>query len=302
LGSRYGSSSLAAYSTTEQTQYRERVPTALDLALSYLRCPICDEAFAATRHAIACPNGHSFDVAKQGYVSLLVGGASAATADTADMVAARERFLSRGHYEPIVDAIGAAIPVDASGACVDLGGGTGYYLARLLDGHPELVGIDLDLSKLALRWAARAHPRLAAVATDAWRPLPIQDAAVGAILSIFSPRNAPEIRRALTPRGRLIVVTPTSRHLVELVRALDLVTVDERKQERLDAQLHDFERLSTAPLEYTLELSREDALDGILMGPSARHVDTAALADRVAAMGAPVHVTVSVNIAVYVAR
>jgi 23S rRNA (guanine745-N1)-methyltransferase len=278
------------------------VPTALDLALSYLRCPLCGQAFDASSRVIACPNSHSFDVAKQGYVSLLTGDASAATADTADMVAARERFLAGGHYDPIADAIGAAIPADTSGACVDLGGGTGYYLARLLDGHPGLVGIDLDLSKLALRRAARAHPRLAAIATDAWKPLPIRDAAVGAVLSIFSPRNAPEIRRMLEPDGLLIVVTPTSRHLVELVEALGLVTVDDRKQERLDIQLREFDRRSATQLEYAIELGHGDVLDAVMMGPSAHHVDAAALTDRVSAMGAPARVTVSVNVAVYAAR
>jgi 23S rRNA (guanine745-N1)-methyltransferase len=276
------------------------VPTALDLALSYLRCPICGEAFEGAPQVIACPNRHSFDVAKQGYVSLLTGDAPATTADTAEMVASRERFLAEGHYDRIADAIGAAIPVDSSGACVDLGGGTGYYLARLLDGHPALIGIDLDLSKLALRRAARAHPRLAAIATDAWKPLPMRDVAARAVLSIFSPRNAPEIRRMLEPNGLLIVVTPTSRHLVELVETLGLVTVDDRKQERLDIQLREFDRRSATQLEYTVELSRGDVLDAIMMGPSARHVDAAALADRITAMGAPVRVTVSVNVAVYV--
>lgn len=273
------------------------MPTSLDRALGYLRCPLCSEAFAASGGAIACFSGHSFDVAHQGYVSLLVGKASAATADTTAMVAARQRFLERGHYDKIVDAIGAAVP--DSGLCVDLGGGTGYYLARLLDAHPGLDGIDLDLSKHALRRAARAHPRLAAVAADAWKPLPVRDRAASCVLSTFSPRNAPEIRRMLAPSGRLVVTTPTARHLAELVGTLRLVTVDDRKQERLDTQLHDFERVSSTPVEYTIELGHDEVLDAILMGPSAHHVDAAELAARVAGLDAPVRVTVSVNVSVY---
>ncbi len=273
------------------------MPTSLDRALNFLRCPLCGEAFSALDRTVACPSGHSFDIAHQGYVSLLVGNASTATADTADMVAARQRFLERGHYNAIADAIGAAVP--DSGLCIDLGGGTGYYLARLLDAHPGLDGIDLDLSKHALRRAARAHPRLAAVAADAWKPLPIRDCAASCVLSTFSPRNAPEIRRMLAPSGILVVTTPTPRHLAELVGTLGLVTVDDRKEERLDAQLHGFERVSSTPVEYPIELSHDEVLDAILMGPSARHVDPAELAGRVAELDVPVRVTVSVNVTVY---
>ena len=275
------------------------MPTSLERALNYLRCPLCGEAFGALDRAIACPSGHSFDVAHQGYVSLLVGNASAATADTAAMVAARQRFLGQGYYDVIADAISAAVPGDASGVCVDLGGGTGYYLARLLDTHPGLDGIDLDLSKHALRRAARAHPRLAAIAADAWKPLPIRDSAASCVLSTFSPRNAPEIRRMLAPSGRLVVTIPTPRHLTELVGTLGLVTVDDRKEERLDAQLHDFERLSRTSVDYPIELRHDEVLDAILMGPSARHVEAATLAGRVAELEAPVRVTVSVNVTVY---
>lgn len=271
--------------------------TGLDNTLSRLRCPLCGDSLTALDRTIACPRGHSFDVARQGYVSLLVGHATAATADTAAMVAARQRFLERGHYDAIVDAITAAAP--ESGLCIDLGGGTGYHLARLLDAHPGLTGIDLDLSKHALRLAARAHPRLAAIAADAWKPLPIRDSVASCVLSTFSPRNAPEIRRMLAPPGVLIVTTPTSRHLGELVGAFGLVTVDARKEERLDAQLRDFERVSSTLVEYAIELSHDEVLDAILMGPSARHVDPVALTDRVGELPEPVRVSVSVTVAAY---
>jgi 23S rRNA (guanine745-N1)-methyltransferase len=57
------------------------------------------------------------------------------------MVAARETFLSVGHYEPIAAAITtatAAVAVadritDRAPSVVDLGAGTGYYLAALME-------------------------------------------------------------------------------------------------------------------------------------------------------------------------
>jgi 23S rRNA (guanine745-N1)-methyltransferase len=278
------------------------VPTGLELAVGYLRCPFCPKPLAVRGSTVACASGHSFDIARQGYVSLLGGDAAPSTADTADMVAARDRFLRSGHYDPVAIAIAESVSPDATGLCLDIGGGTGFYLTKLLDEHPDFVGIDLDLSRLALRRAAGAHPRLAAVVADAWKPLPIRDGAAVSVLSVFSPRNAAEIARILAPDGTLVVVTPTARHLVELVSALDLVTVDERKQERLDKQLREFDRLSSTPVEYEILLHRDDILDAILMGPSARHVTPQQLEERVDAAGTPMPVTVSVHVDVYTHR
>jgi len=259
---------------------------------------VCHQALGAADGTVSCPAGHSFDIARQGYLSLLPGDASPGTADTAEMVAARASFLDRGHYAPIAEAVSEAIPT-GDGVVIDLGGGTGYYLAAVLDAHPGSTGIAIDLSRLALRRAARAHPRAGAIVADVWKPLPIRSGAALAVLSIFSPRNAPEIARILGPHGVLVVVTPTARHLAELVSSLGMITVDERKQERLDTQLRDFRRLSNAPLEYEIELSHDDVLAVVLMGPSAHHLDAAALARDVAGLAEPLRVTVSVAVAVY---
>ena len=41
---------------------------------------------------------------------------------------------------------------------------------------PDAVGLALDVSKPALRRAARAHPRAAAALADTWQRLPLADA------------------------------------------------------------------------------------------------------------------------------
>ncbi|MGB4593539.1 MAG: hypothetical protein WBI63_07195, partial [Coriobacteriia bacterium] len=128
-----------------------------------LACPHCGAALIVVDATLRCESGHSFDVARQGYVSLLPRGAHADTADTPAMVEARDAFLGAGYYAPIAgavaDALGSALGADASGCVVDIGAGTGYYLARVLDGMPRLAGLALDTSKPALRRAARAHER-----------------------------------------------------------------------------------------------------------------------------------------------
>jgi 23S rRNA (guanine745-N1)-methyltransferase len=273
---------------------------ALDRALPLLRCPHCGAALERAGEAVQCPSRHSYDVARQGYLSLLAGARSANTGDTAEMVAARERFLEAGHLDRLAEAVAEAVACAApgDGCVVDLGAGTGWYLARLLDALPEAVGLALDLSKPALRRAARAHPRLAAVACDVWRPLPLPDGVAAAVLNVFAPRNAPEIARVLRLGGVAIFVTPQPDHLEELVRPLGLLGVDERKPERLAGQLASALRITgRRELRWRLRLDRAAARDAAVMGPSAFHISPAELDERIATLPQRVDVTVSVTLA-----
>jgi 23S rRNA (guanine745-N1)-methyltransferase len=275
----------------------------LDDVLDVLRCPHCGAALARQGGAVRCAAGHSFDVARQGYLSLLPGDAELGSADTAEMVAARERFQGSGHFEPLSDAVAVeaerALNRGPDGCILDLGAGTGWLLARVLEAAPGRAGLALDLSKHALRRAARAHERIGAVAADAWRPLPVGDGAVALALSVFAPRNGAEVARVLKPGGALIVVVPTGRHLIELVEPLGLLTVDERKLERLAAKLDPHLSASGASaLEWTLGLSKEEVMDVVAMGPSAVHVNTAALREAVEGISEPVSVTASVELSV----
>ena len=250
-----------------------------------------------------CTAGHSFDVARQGYLSLLPGDAELGSADSAEMVAARERFLDARHFDPLADALTAeaqrALRGGPDGCILDLGAGTGWLLSRILEAVPRRSGLALDLSKHALRRAARAHERIGAVAADAWRRLPVRDDAAALALSIFAPRNGAEIARVLSPEGALMVVVPTGRHLIELVEPLGLVTVDERKPERLAAKLDPHLSVrSASELEWSLALSKEEVIDVVAMGPSAVHLDTAALRDAVEGLPEPVSVTASVELSV----
>ena len=268
---------------------------------SYLACPHCGRDLALGGRTLHCPSGHSFDLAKQGYVSLLAGDAHTGTGDTADMVAARTGFLAAGHYRPIADALAeAAVEAAPEGLVADLGAGTGYYLAHVLDALPASPGAALDISKFALRRAARAHPRIGAVVCDAWRPLPLRDDAAALMLNVFAPRNGPEIRRTLRRGGTLLLVSPTSRHLREIVRTLGLLSVDEDKQRRIEEKLGPYltpgERRE---VEFPMRLSAADVRTVVAMGPSAWHTDPAELDARLAALPDPVEVTASVTVAAY---
>jgi 23S rRNA (guanine745-N1)-methyltransferase len=279
---------------------RRRVADALDAALDVLRCPVCSARLARGGAVVRCERGHAFDVARQGYLSLLAGAATAAPGDTAAMVQARTAFLRSGAFAPLREAVVSAAADGPDGVVVDLGAGTGWFLTGVLDRRPGRLGIALDISKPALRRAARAHPRAAAVGADAWGALPLRDACAAVVLGVFAPRNGPEVRRILVPGGRLVVVTPTARHLRELVAPLGLLGVDARKDERLAAQLEGdvaLERRDEREWAMTLDRDAVAALAG--MGPSAFHGDEAARAERIAALPEPVVVTASVRVSIY---
>jgi 23S rRNA (guanine745-N1)-methyltransferase len=276
---------------------------ALAAALPFLRCPVCEAGLSLAGASVQCRRGHSYDVARQGYLSLATGQAGPGTADTAAMVAARDRFLGDGHFAAVADALAGAAsrfdPVLTPGVVLDLAGGTGYYLAAVLDSVAHRVGICLDLSQAELRRAARAHPRAAAVGADAWQPLPLPDGAAALGLSVFGPRNPAELARVLAPAGILLLVTPTPRHLHEVIAPLGMITVDAAKQQRLTASMSAFRRISEQTLSYRVGLRRAQLGDLVQMGPSARHIDLADLQRRTATLPEPVAVTVSVQLTAY---
>lgn len=254
--------------------------------------------------SLRCASGHVFDIARQGYVSLLSGRERGVAGDTAAMVAARVSFLAAGHYDPIAEHVAAAAERSAGGVpggvVLDAGAGTGYYVARVMDRLPERVGVAVDVSKYAARRAAKAHQRVGAVVADVWRRIPLRAATASIVLNVFAPRNAEEMRRVLQPGGCLVVVTPTARHLAELVDALGLLNVDERKQQRLGEQLGGtFKMLEHGECEFSMALRRDEVETLVAMGPSAWHTEDAAMRARLAELPEPVDVTGSVTVSVY---
>jgi 23S rRNA (guanine745-N1)-methyltransferase len=275
----------------------------LEDVVPFLVCPYCGAGTTKANGALRCRSGHSFDIARQGYVSLLPAGWRGDAGDTVAMVQARERFLGAGHFAPLATRLAELaeqhLP-DGPGCVVDVGAGTAHYLAAVLERLPDRVGLALDVSKHALRRAARAHDRIGAVACDVWHGLPVADDAAVVALNVFAPRNATELARILHDAGRLLVVTPTRRHLVELVSALDLVVVDEHKAQRLAAQLDPyFEPLDRHEVIATMSLPRDDVAAVVAMGPSAWHVDTDELRERVRQLPEPMSVTLSITVGVY---
>ncbi|KWX07258.1 hypothetical protein TR74_19335, partial [Carbonactinospora thermoautotrophica] len=116
----------------------------LEDVVRFLICPYCAAGLALAERTLRCRAGHTFDVARQGYVNLLPGGSRpAGSGDTAAMVAAREAFLAKGHYAPLARCVAqhaSAGEIADDGCVVDVGAGTGYHLAEVLARLPARDG------------------------------------------------------------------------------------------------------------------------------------------------------------------
>ena len=317
------------------------MPPATDLLLLCPVCRNSLRPGDGGTRTLVCGAGHHFDAAKQGYFNFLVGKGTVFEADTADMVAARFDFLSAGHYQPLADAVAElAAPALLSTpgkrpAVLDAGTGTGHYLRAVLDrvqqdragqnrldrtvsgrggdkpgeapegSEPELVpvqAIGLDISKFALRRAARMNPEALNVVADVWQPLPVADNVVDVVTVVFAPRNAPEFARVLRPGGRLVVVTPRPGHLDEIAGQAGLLGIEPAKDERLAMSLgkHFTPALSASRnLDLALFLNPRDVANLALMGPAGHHLDRAALAALEAALPARTSVSARFRISVF---
>ncbi|AXB44266.1 putative RNA methyltransferase [Amycolatopsis albispora] len=261
-----------------------------------LRCSVCGLPLTARDRALRCDRGHSFDLAKQGYVNLLHAKIPAGTADTAEMVAARVEFLGAGHYRPLAGAVAAQTARFSPELIVDAGAGTGYYLAEALTEQSH--GLALDVSAVALRRAAKAHPAIGAAVWNLWEPWPVADQAADVVLNVFAPRNAPEFRRVLRPGGALVVVSPNPGHLAELGSAV--LGIGEDKEQRLDSSLAAHFTLDhREEISYPLRLEPAEVRHVVGMGPAAHHLHRDGRAERLAEFTEPVDVTASFTVSVF---
>ena len=247
-------------------------------------------------------SGHSFDVAKQGYVTLAAGAGLKHKGDDMDMVNARETYLAMGHFAPFVEAVtgavqgaldSASLAESTTASLLEVGAGTGYYLAHTLDSIAEARGVGLDISPHAAKHLAKCHPRVGAVVADVWERLPIRDESVDAISVVFAPRNPAEFQRVLAPGGQVIVLTPDAGHLDELREPLGILGVEDGKVERMYEQAEGYLEQAADPVDisFPIELDKASVAAQVGMSPSARHISAGELAERMAALPPTLTVT-----------
>jgi 23S rRNA (guanine745-N1)-methyltransferase len=184
-----------------------------------LLCPVrdCHKALRRVGQRVVCPDGHSFDIARSGYVNLLQPQErrSKQPGDTAAAVAARRSLHDRGVTGPLLGAIADMIGASPRDVVLDAGCGEGFYLATLaretgFDAH----GVDISIP--AINAASRRYRECEWIVANADRFVPYADRTFSIVLSITSRMNAGEFRRVLRDDGRLLVALPGPEDLIEL--------------------------------------------------------------------------------------
>ena len=184
-----------------------------------LLCPVrgCRDELVRNDRQLVCARGHSFDVARSGYVNLLQpqDRRSKEPGDSVAAVEARRRLHDRGITAPLLEGIAAFLEPSAEDVVLDAGSGDGFFLGSLARrfGFP---GHGLDISTQAIDLAARRYPECEWIVANADRELPYSAGSFSAVLSITGRRNPPEFRRVLRDRGRLLVAVPAPDDLIEL--------------------------------------------------------------------------------------
>ena len=186
--------------------------------MSILICPVCSKKLFVSGKTYTCPSKHSFDIAKSGYVNLLLSKHAGKTVhgDNKIMVQARRDFLEKGYYSPLRDALCEKI---TDGIILDAGCGEGYYTAGISDKliDSEIYGI--DISKTAVDFASKRKKNIT-FATASIFHIPVEDNSCDSLVTVFSPYCSGEFQRVLKKNGKMFMAIPSEMHLWELKKAV----------------------------------------------------------------------------------
>ncbi|MBQ8369613.1 MAG: methyltransferase domain-containing protein [Clostridia bacterium] len=295
--------------------------TTMTTIFNIITCPVCGGELRRENRSLVCASGHTFDIAKSGYVNMLPPGKekNARTGDEKDMVRARVDFLAKGYYAGISSAVAEIMAEYTSGDAVlcDMGCGEGYHTCRFAGelhdktGH-SVLALGFDASKYAAECASKLAKSKGWLSRDgigaelyspvscAFMPgnifhLPVKDHAVTCAVSMFAPVAGDEARRILTDDGILVVVSSGRNHLIEMRR---LIYDDVHLSDSLPDTPDGFELADRRNLTYTASIeNKADIASLFVMTPfyyKTTEAGRARLAER-----ETLDVTVDVNLSVF---
>ena len=269
-----------------------------------LACPIDGDGLEPSGKQLTCKNGHTFDLARQGYINLLPvqHKRSKQPGDSKAMVVARRRFLDTAIYQPIAERLSQIVYTqicDKNEVCLlDAGCGEGYYFDFLYkslamkQGTSVLSFIGLDISKDAIIQSTKRNKQISWIVGTNRQP-PLLDESVDIIICLFGFFSADGFNRVLKPGGRIILVDPGSGHLKEL---REIIYPEINKTDTIETSSDiksNFQQIASEKLQYKTKIS-DNALinDLLIMTP---HFYRASKEGREAACGlSAIEITVDV--------
>lgn len=288
--------------------------------LDILACPNCAAPLHRDGGSLKCPKGHTFDIAKSGYVNLLPPGKgkNAHTGDERDMVKARVSFLARGYYDRIsknaAELIASRFSHDSPITLVDMGAGEGYHTllctTELIKSGYSVLSVGFDASKYASECGMKKSRAASLSSKNSFEDssslyfipanifsLPIADASADICFSMFAPIPWDEVYRVLkkSPSSMLLVVSSGKNHLIEMRSLIydSVVTSDS-----LPAADERFSLVSTEELEYKTRLTSPEDIQNLFMMTPFYYKTTEEGKNRLFSHG-ELEITVDVNYTIF---
>lgn len=231
-----------------------------------LICPLCGSTLQRAAQVCRCGSGHSFDIARQGYINLLPVQQkhSLNPGDTRPQVLSRRAFLEAGYYAPIADTLlETAKKLGISGEILDVGCGEGWYSAQIAAGlHGSLTG--LDISKEAVRCAAAKYKGSTWLTATAAH-IPVADGSADLVLSLFAVTLPEEFARVLKPEGYFFQVLAAPDHLLGLKSVIYPKLTE--KEKNMTPELPGFYRIQSIPVRFSFDVEGEQVANLFSMTP-----------------------------------
>lgn len=184
-----------------------------------LLCTVRECRLPLTRddRRLVCPESHSFDIARSGYINLLQpqDRRSKHPGDSSEAVAARRRLHDRGATQPLLQGIQNMLAAGENDVVMEAGCGDGFYLGNLAD-QAHFTAHGVDISTPAIDAAARRYKNCEWIVANADRFVPYADRSFSIVISIAARMNTPEFRRVIRDDGRLLIAVPAPDDLIEL--------------------------------------------------------------------------------------
>ena len=239
-------------------------------------CPICGAPLTKTEKIFLCPAKHSFDRSSSGYVNLLLSKDSRGHGDNGEMIRARNRFLSGGWYQPLLDAVKDTVlgVFPKNGVLLDAGCGEGWYTEQicqsLFEQNIPFSAYGIDISKDALKIAGKRPLAKAGkidYAVGRVYKMPILPNSVDLVLNLFAPLATEAYTAVLKQGGFLLLAVPDRFHLWSLKRVLYDTPYENQVA---DSALAGFSLLEEKAVSATITLpTNQTLMDLFLMTPYA---------------------------------
>ena len=240
--------------------------------MSNFICPVCSWGLISDGKMLSCTNKHNFDIAKRGYINLLLNQQTKSKhhGDDKLMVRSRRDFLDKGYYRPLLEALNEITGSFAFIGCkiLDAGCGECWYTANIYEYllskgiRPDMFAV--DISKDALSAGAKRNQNIELAVASVFK-LPVKDNFCDIVLNLFAPFEVKEFARVLKPGGILIRAIPLERHLLNLKEAV----YDKAYENTIEEpEIEGFELINRQDIRGTILLnSNEDILNVFTMTP-----------------------------------